>query len=337
VITCPACSKQNQDHYRFCLGCGAELPRGAAAKPDSTPPPAIAEEATSVGSPPAEAAEAPAAVEAPTAAEEPAAAEAPAEAAGPPGTCPECGHVNSPTNRFCATCGYRLDQVAPAAAAAPQATKVAEGAPAAVLIALDPEGNEVGRYSLPAGESTVGRSTGGIFASDAFLSPEHVRLVAADGKVRITDLGSLNGTYRKLIADQSEGIESGQRFRVGQELLQFDALAPDELDGDGVARQGSDLEGVIGTIALIVGRETAQPTHPFPERGLNLGRERGDVLFAEDGYVSGLHCQLSYEDGSVTVTDLGSSNGTFVQLLGEVELANGDMLLMGQQLFRVAI
>lgn len=330
MITCPACSKQNQDHYRFCLGCGAELPRGAAAKPDSTPPPEVAEEATSVGGPPAEAAEEPAAAAAP------AAAEAPAEAAGPPGTCPECGHVNAPTNRFCATCGYRLDQVAPAAEAA-QPTKVAEGTPAAVLIALDPEGNEVGRHSLPAGESMVGRNTGGVFSSDAFLSPDHARLVAADGKVKITDLGSLNGTYRKLIADQSEGIESGQRFRVGQELLQFDALSPDELDGDGVARQGSDLEGVIGTIALIVGRETAQPTHPFPERGLNLGRERGDVLFAEDGYVSGLHCQLSYEDGSVTVTDLGSSNGTFVQLLGEVELNNGDMLLMGQQLFRVAL
>src|SRR4029077_15740224 len=33
VITCPKCTKDNQDHYKFCLGCGAELPRDAAPKP----------------------------------------------------------------------------------------------------------------------------------------------------------------------------------------------------------------------------------------------------------------------------------------------------------------
>ena len=32
MITCPKCSKENQDHYKFCLGCGAELPRDAAPK-----------------------------------------------------------------------------------------------------------------------------------------------------------------------------------------------------------------------------------------------------------------------------------------------------------------
>ena len=32
MIVCPRCSKENQDHYKFCLGCGAELPRDAAKK-----------------------------------------------------------------------------------------------------------------------------------------------------------------------------------------------------------------------------------------------------------------------------------------------------------------
>src|SRR5580692_8885488 len=40
VITCPKCSKDNQDHYKFCLGCGAELPRDAAPKPFSPQTPA---------------------------------------------------------------------------------------------------------------------------------------------------------------------------------------------------------------------------------------------------------------------------------------------------------
>ncbi|HMR09549.1 MAG TPA: hypothetical protein PKA88_27410, partial [Polyangiaceae bacterium] len=35
--TCAACGKSNQPHYKFCLGCGANLPEAAthAAKPAS--------------------------------------------------------------------------------------------------------------------------------------------------------------------------------------------------------------------------------------------------------------------------------------------------------------
>ena len=40
-------------------------------------------------------------------------------------------------------------------------------------------------------------------------------------------------------------------------------------------------------------------------------------------------------NGQVFLTDLGSSNGSFVRLMAETEVINGDVLLMGQQLFRV--
>ena len=38
MIVCPRCSKDNQDHYKFCLGCGAELPRNAAQPKSFTAP-----------------------------------------------------------------------------------------------------------------------------------------------------------------------------------------------------------------------------------------------------------------------------------------------------------
>ncbi len=339
MITCPACSKQNQDHYRFCLGCGAELPRGGAAAQPSRPEaedPVIQDEETNVGGTVSQLPPDPT----PAPPEQPvvraAALEEPADddaAPLPPGKCPECDYVNPPTNRFCASCGFRLDQVQ--VAKKPKPVPVEDGELGAILIALDPEGNEVGRHRLAVGESIIGRSSGGIFAGDTFLSPQHAVFVAEHGKVRVRDAGSLNGVFRKLLAEQRSPLASGQRFRIGQELLQYDELAPEKTGDDGVSAQGTNVDGVVGTVSLVVGRETARPSHPLFERGMNLGRERGDVLFPEDGYVSGLHCHVSYEDGDVFVTDLGSSNGTFVQLLGDTELRNGDVLLMGQQLFRL--
>jgi pSer/pThr/pTyr-binding forkhead associated (FHA) protein len=66
-----------------------------------------------------------------------------------------------------------------------------------------------------------------------------------------------------------------------------------------------------------------------------LGRERGDILFAEDGYVSGTHARISCRAGRFYLADLNSSNGTFLRIRGERTVRSGTFLLMGQQLFRV--
>jgi hypothetical protein len=43
-----------------------------------------------------------------------------------------------------------------------------------------------------------------------------------------------------------------------------------------------------------------------------------------------------HHDGSaIVLTDVGSSNGTFLRIRGERRIASGELLLMGQQLFRL--
>src|SRR6187402_1712901 len=116
VITCPKCGKENQDHYKFCLGCGAELPRGGAAKPFSSNTPPHGVPAARASAPaPRPAAPGPAAAAAPMPAPAPAAAPA-----------PQCGHGNVPGNRFCASCGYNLSALS-GAQAVPQAAVAAPG------------------------------------------------------------------------------------------------------------------------------------------------------------------------------------------------------------------
>jgi pSer/pThr/pTyr-binding forkhead associated (FHA) protein len=347
LITCPKCSKDNQDHYKFCLGCGAELPRDAAPKPftPQTPAQAIKPVAAPVAAAPAPA-PAPAPVAAPAPAPAPVAAPAPSAAPVPPAaaaggtvTCPQCSHVNTPTNLFCGSCGFRLGQAAKAAPApAPAAAAPAAAAPGnVVLTALRADGSEAGTYNLPGGTVTVGRETGSIFAGDSYLSPRHATFRQSGGRITINDEASLNGVYKKLVRDVPVQLRPNDMFRIGQEIIKFEPLAPLAPAEDGVERLGSPSKGYIGRIALVIGRDVTGNAFPIPETGVHLGRERGDVLFPEDGYVSGLHCRLSWENGKLMLTDLGSSNGSFLRLHAETEIKSGDVLLMGQQLFRVAV
>ena len=170
MITCPKCFKENQDHYKFCLGCGAELPRDVAPKPftGNTPPHGIqaAQPAAPAFTPQREPSQPafsaspqpafqvapaqPAFSPPPQAAAQPAPAPAPA---GGPTPCPQCGHPNGPNNLFCGSCGFRLggaksNVAAPAVAAAPVHGQV-------VLTALRADGSEAGsyRYTLSSGFS----------------------------------------------------------------------------------------------------------------------------------------------------------------------------------------
>jgi len=364
LITCPKCSKDNQDHYKFCLGCGAELPRDAAPKPFSpqTPsqgvkaaaavpggaaPPVVAAPAQGLGPPPQAGAGVPgggaAFASAPSGG---GAANAP-PAGGPTVICPQCSHVNSPSNLFCGSCGFRLGGSAAPKAAAPVAPLGppppigGAGAGTVVLTALRADGTEAGTFALPGTTVTVGRETGAIFAGDSYLSPRHATFkqqgAGPGSRVTVKDEASLNGVYKKLVRDVPVELRPHDMFRIGQEIIKFEPLETVPPAPDGVERLGSPAKGYVGRIALVIGREVTGNAFPIPETGVHLGRERGDVLFPEDGYVSGLHCRLSWEGGRLLLTDLGSSNGSFMRLHEETEVKTGDVLLMGQQLFRVAV
>jgi pSer/pThr/pTyr-binding forkhead associated (FHA) protein len=369
VITCPKCAKENQDHYKFCLGCGAELPRdaspkkfsagtpphgvpaarghdevtapgagGLAPRPAAAPVPAPAAPPRVAAPAPVPAAPAPVVAPPPVVSDPPAvatAASAPPVAGGPPVICPQCEYPNPSANKFCASCGFKLGRpAAPQPSAAPAAGAATTGA---VLTALRADGSEAGSFTLPGVTTTIGRDTGSIFTGDSYLSPRHATFTPQGGRLLVRDEGSLNGIYRKLHPEEPIPLQFGDVFRIGQELIRVEPLAPQPPAPDGVDRLGSPSAGYIGRVALIIGREATGNAFPIPESGLHLGRERGDILFPEDGYVSGLHCRVSCKAGQLYLTDLGSSNGSFLRLSAETELVNGDILLMGQQLFRVTL
>ncbi|TNF61440.1 MAG: zinc ribbon domain-containing protein [Deltaproteobacteria bacterium] len=197
VIVCSRCSKENQDHYKFCLGCGAELPR-ESSKPRSfsapTPPGGTPSPGRTTNAPQAQARRAEALASAPqlevdptpvqpvrskpVAVEDPLPPElAPLSDETQP--CLHCGSQVPENFRFCHVCGHDLhadasgeasgEGLADAPAERVSAPAVAEAPqPAATrarLVLIQPDGSEGEAFPLSGSNTLIGRGTGGIFVS----------------------------------------------------------------------------------------------------------------------------------------------------------------------------
>jgi pSer/pThr/pTyr-binding forkhead associated (FHA) protein len=396
LITCNRCGKENQDHYKFCLGCGSELvkpapapaveardasletartvlppapmaatmagelrssspavpkarggipwgdsPKMPAAVPFQLPPnplagPAAAPRSTSGG---ASAVGALGGTPAPLRATGGA-------AAAPAGEipCPTCGKMVQVGFAFCGGCGTRIAKQPSGSGQAvggPPRTMFMAGSTAAApvaiprgrLILIRPDGTEGGAHPLHDGENLIGRGQAPLFDADAYLSPRHAELSVGPNGVTIRDLQSLNGIFLKI--GEEEPLESGDIFRIGQELLRFEVISPPQALEDGTDIMGTPNPGFWGRLSVIVGRDVDGSAFPLFGESIVLGRERGDILFPEDGYVSGTHTRIALHDDRVYLSDLGSSNGTFLRLRQERTVPTGAFMLMGQQLFRL--
>lgn len=202
---------------------------------------------------------------------------------------------------------------------------------------IRPDGSEGGTHELVEGVNQIGRNYGDIFENDGYLSPSHAVLTvdSAHGRAVIRDLDSLNGVFVKMT--EEEGVAPGQVIRIGQELLRFDTIEPPQPLEDGTEVMGSPNPGYWGKITVIIGRDVDGSAYPLLGDSVTLGRERGEINFPDDGYVSGLHARLSNQNGAVVLTDLGSSNGTFIKVQGDRELGHNSYVLLGQQLFRLTL
>lgn len=79
------------------------------------------------------------------------------------------------------------------------------------------------------------------------------------------------------------------------------------------------------------------PGKTFPMEGdiLTIGREASNAIAINDAEVSRKHAQLVLQGGKYVITDLGSTNGTFVngqRLTGQHVLQPGEIISLGEQI-----
>lgn len=69
----------------------------------------------------------------------------------------------------------------------------------------------------------------------------------------------------------------------------------------------------------------------------DVGSREGDIVLRDDPYLSPRHARIERRGDSFFLVDLGSSNGIYVRIREPTPLADGDMILVGQQVLRFEI
>lgn len=171
------------------------------------------------------------------------------------------------------------------------------------------------------------------------MATHHVRLSYENQRLIAEDMGSLNGVYLRL--NEPHELQEGMRFRVGNQVLEFHQPEPPRVTEPARASDGEEFLSTdpepLAYLDLIGRDGRPRLRIPILSSGVTkLGREGQPVqIVLRAEWVSGQHAQLRHEAGRFWLEDLGSRNGTFVQISGRTPLRSGDILLVGRALLRV--
>ena len=206
------------------------------------------------------------------------------------------------------------------------------------------EGKEQGKILSVDVDLLIGRHAPedeGRLGGDPEISRHHARVSrGADGRLAIEDLGSANGTYvngERIDAPQT--LEHGDLIRVGKTVLEVTdgsgvpaaEPAPSEPPGAAVAAGGV----LVVTAGNAIGRRLDLADE------LVIGRRaEGDGRLGDDPRLSRRHARIARSaSGEVTIEDLGSANGTFVngeRVRDRRVLTVGDVIRIGSTIMELA-
>ena len=182
-------------------------------------------------------------------------------------------------------------------------------------------------FPWPAGISqrerviTVGRSPDSDVVLDfPNISWEHARVIEDESGLTIEDRGSLNGTAIHSLSNR----------------ITRSPVSPSDTVFFGSYRvKASQL---LSKRRMAVG-ESPHETLELTQNVIVIGRDPGCDYPVDDSMVSWQHARVSRSTGRLTVTDLGSLNGTFVnsrKISGSTVLNPGDVLVIGSNTIRIS-
>ncbi|MBI3160480.1 MAG: FHA domain-containing protein [Chloroflexi bacterium] len=196
------------------------------------------------------------------------------------------------------------------------------------------------KYALVKDVCTVGRDAGSDLAiNDTTVSRHHARIVRQSGEIIVEDMGSLNGTMvnGNLITAPTL-LTPGDVVRFGLHItLRFSLMNEASRPAPPAARKKSDTRRIHkagpAPFSLVIrgGRQAGQ-VFPLIEGEHGIGRAGDNPILLTNDDVSSHHAVVRVEADGVSIMDLDSANGTYVNntaVNGVARIKPGDMLQIG--------
>jgi pSer/pThr/pTyr-binding forkhead associated (FHA) protein len=149
-------------------------------------------------------------------------------------TCPQCGHKNPLTAKFCSSCGASLDQrdaehhttmsvTVPIDSPAEELEIDLDQLPPGVGMLVVTRGpNSGSKYALDEPLTTAGRHPDSvIFLDDITVSRRHAEVRQIPQGYEVADVGSLNGTYLNRERVEKATLADGDELQIGTFKLLF--------------------------------------------------------------------------------------------------------------------
>lgn len=268
--------------------------------------------------------------------------------------CSECGAIVQPTHTFCGECGAKYVDLAKERLQA-NIAKQNNGstsisalppiAPAPIeasfeLHHLGDDGDNAEKIPLFEGENIIGQKSSVHLAADSFISPDHLKITCKGKTAVIEDNHSLNGVFFRF-RGATVPLHSGDTIRIGEELFTYikgnsrHQIIPPSEDEETKTAGGREQPG-WGYLRVIMGAYSEGSVFRLAGDSMTIGRTRADILFERDSFVSGTHARIQRSNDVTTITDLDSSNGTFLRFKNPLIVKNETTyILIGNQLLKM--
>ena len=210
-----------------------------------------------------------------------------------------------------------------------------------LLFSVKRDGTDGDQFPLSGEWVEVGRGAVDLSFDDRHLAQRHARFeqISPSG-CRVVPIDLLNGVYRRIRAAHS--IPTGTLLLIGREVLRYEQVEEEEREVSPIVRHGVALFGSPprrpwGRLVQLLANGSWRDVRHLAGGEVVLGREEGDIVFRDDEFLSRRHAVLRWQNSQCVLDDLKSSNGTFIRLRGPQPLEHGDVLRMGDQMFRIEL
>ncbi|HWQ31655.1 MAG TPA: FHA domain-containing protein [Blastocatellia bacterium] len=186
----------------------------------------------------------------------------------------------------------------------------------------------------------VGRGEDCDVVLDGETVSRHHCTISRQGSSFVIQDSSRNGTFVNGERVGQAQLKHGDQIRVGRNVMMVTLISASATGGlTGRGTTPLETSGSINLPHIVVKGLEEGVTQPFSDSSVTIGRRADCHVPLDADNVSRTHATISRREDDYFVTDLGSSNGTYLndQRIESAQLKDGDRIRIGNYTLTVVL